>query len=126
MMEWALVILFGAAVLLFILSFIKKDSVKMDEQMEQLASSFGDEMSVLQEKIRNIEIDAEITAQEAGVLALSSEKRSLLREVLDLHKRGYSTESIALKTKHPENEIENLLTPYIKAKNERRTVANDI
>ncbi|PJN90234.1 hypothetical protein CVN76_12265 [Bacillus sp. mrc49] len=125
-MEWALVILFGAAVLLFILSFIKKDSVKMDEQMEQLASSFGDEMSVLQEKIRNIEIDAEITAQEAGVLALSSEKRSLLREVLDLHKRGYSTESIALKTKHPENEIENLLTPYIKAKNERRTVANDI
>ncbi|WP_340371615.1 hypothetical protein [Peribacillus sp. FSL E2-0218] len=126
MMEWALVILFGAAVLLFILSFSKKDSVKVDEQMEQLASSFGDEMSVLQEKIRNIEIDAEITAQEAGVLALSSEKRSLLREVLDLHKRGYSTESIALKTKHPENEIENLLTPYIKAKNERRTVANDI
>ncbi|WP_260320333.1 hypothetical protein [Peribacillus simplex] len=126
MMEWALVILFGAAVLLFILSFSKKDSVKVDEQMEQLASSFADEMSVLQEKIRNIEIDAEITAQEAGVLALSSEKRNLLREVLDLHKRGYSTESIALKTKHPENEIENLLTPYIKAKNERRTVANDI
>ncbi|KWW11486.1 hypothetical protein AS888_01685 [Peribacillus simplex] len=125
-MEWALVILFGAAVLLFILSFSKKDSVKVDEQMEQLASSFADEMSVLQEKIRNIEIDAEITAQEAGVLALSSEKRNLLREVLDLHKRGYSTESIALKTKHPENEIENLLTPYIKAKNERRTVANDI
>ncbi|WP_285766149.1 hypothetical protein [Peribacillus sp. SI8-4] len=126
MMEWALVILFGAAVLLFILSFSKKDSVKVDEQMEQLASSFGDEMNVLQEKIRNIEIDAEITAQEAGVLALSSGKRTLLREVLDLHKRGYSTESIALKTKHPENEIENLLTPYIKAKNERRTVANDI
>lgn len=50
MMEWALVILFGAAVLLFILSFSKKDSVKVDEQMEQLASSFGDEMSVLQEK----------------------------------------------------------------------------
>ncbi|MGE6376471.1 hypothetical protein [Peribacillus muralis] len=126
MMEWTLVILFGAAVLLFILSYSKKDSVKVDEQMEQLASTFGDEMNVLQEKIRNIEIDAEITAQEAGVLDMSSEKRSLLREVLDLHKRGYSSESIALKTKYPENEIEILLTPYIKTKNERRTVANDI
>ncbi|MGE7759550.1 hypothetical protein [Peribacillus sp. NPDC097895] len=126
MMEWALVILFGAAVLLFILSFIKKDSMKVDSQLEMLASNFGDEMNVLHEKIRNIEIDAEITVQEAGILAMSSEKRNLLREVLDLHKRGYSFESIALKTKQPENEIERLLTPYIVTKNERRNVANDI
>ncbi|MFD9626692.1 hypothetical protein [Peribacillus muralis] len=126
MMEWALVILFGAAVLLFILSFSKKDSIKMDQQLEQLASNLGNEMNVLQEKIRNIEIDAEITVHEAGVLAMSSEERILLREVLDLHKRGYSFESIALKTKQPENEIERLLSPYIKNKNERRNVANDI
>ncbi|XHU85402.1 hypothetical protein GW626_12905 [Peribacillus muralis] len=125
-MEWALVILFGAAVVLFILSFSKKDSIKMDQQLEQLASNLGNEMNVLQEKIRNIEIDAEITVHEAGVLAMSSEERILLREVLDLHKRGYSFESIALKTKQPENEIERLLSPYIKNKNERRNVANDI
>ena len=126
MMEWALIILFAAAVLLFILSFIKKDSVKVDSQLEQVAITFGDEMNVLQEKIRNIEIDAEITVQEAGVLAMSSETRILLREVLDLHKRGYSFESIALKTKQSEDEIESMLTPYIKTKNERRNVANDI
>ncbi|MES1038550.1 hypothetical protein FOA20_03380 [Peribacillus simplex] len=125
-MEWALIILFAAAVLLFILSFIKKDSAKVDSQLEQLAITFGDEMNVLQEKIRNIEIDAEITVQEAGVLAMSSETRNLLREVLDLHKRGYSFESIAQKTKQPEEEIESMLTPYIKTKNERRNVANDI
>jgi LPS O-antigen subunit length determinant protein (WzzB/FepE family) len=126
MMEWALIILFAAAVLLFILSFIKKDSVKVDSQLEQIASTFGDEMNVLQEKIRNIEIDAEITVQEAGILAMSSEKRNLLREVLDLHKRGYSFESIALKTKQSEEEIERMLTPYMKTTNERRNVANDI
>ena len=125
MMEWALIILFAVAVLLFILSFIKKDSAKVDSQLEQVAITFGDEMNVLQEKIRNIEIDAEITVQEAGILAMSSEKRNLLREVLDLHKRGYSFESIALKTQQSENEIERLLTPYIKT-NERRNVANDI
>ncbi|UYY97035.1 hypothetical protein OJ967_16450 [Peribacillus frigoritolerans] len=126
MMEWALIILFAAAVLLFILSFIKKDSVKVDSQLEQIASTFGDEMNVLQEKIRNIEIDAEITVQEAGILAMSSEKRNMLREVLDLHKRGYSFESIALKTKQSEEEIERMLTPYMKTTNERRNVANDI
>lgn len=126
MMEWALIILFAAAVLLFILSFIKKDSVKVDSQLEQIASTFGDEVNVLQEKIRNIEIDAEITVQEAGILAMSSEKRNMLREVLDLHKRGYSFESIALKTKQSEEEIERMLTPYMKTTNERRNVANDI
>ncbi|MGE7764840.1 hypothetical protein [Peribacillus sp. NPDC096540] len=126
MMEWALVILFGVGVLLFILSFIKKDSIKVDQQLEQLACTFGDEVNQLQEKIRKIEIDTEITAQETGILAGSSEQRLLLREVLDLHKRGYSFESIALKTKQSENEIERLLTPYIKTNNERRNVANDI
>ncbi|MED3689190.1 hypothetical protein P4534_10240 [Peribacillus butanolivorans] len=126
MMEWALVILFGVAVLLFILSFIKTDSIKVDKQLEHFASTFGEEVNQLQEKIRKIEIDAEITAQETGILAGSSEQRLLLREVLDLHKRGYSFESIALKTQQSENEIERLLTPYIKTNNERRNVANDI
>ena len=56
-----------------------------------------EEVHQLQQQIRNIELDAEITAQEAGILAASSEQRILLRDVLDLHKRGYSFDSIAAK-----------------------------
>ncbi len=128
MMEWALAILFGAAILLLILSFLKtmRISSKVEQHIDLLSSSFNDEVYQLQQKIRNIELDAEITAQEAGILAGSSKQRILLRDVLDLHKRGYSFESIATKKKLTKNEIENLLAPYIKTKEERGKVANEI
>lgn len=126
MMLWALAILFGAALILFIVSFIKTDSMKVEQQLEQITSTFGDEVSQLQMQIRNLEIDAEIMAQEAGLLSGPSEKWSLLHDVLDLYKRGYSIDSIAAKKERSIEEIEDMLAPYIKAKEERRKVVNDI
>ena len=128
MMEWTLAILFGIAILLLILSFLKtmQSSSKMEQHIDLLSFSFNDEVSQLQQKIRNIELDAEITAQEAGILAGSSKQRILLRDVLDLHKRGYSFESIATKKELTKNEIEHLLAPYTITKDERSKVANDI
>ncbi|MGE7603807.1 hypothetical protein ACQKL5_15140 [Peribacillus sp. NPDC097675] len=125
-MSWALAILFGVAVILFIVSFFKTDSMKIEQQIEQITSTFGDEVSQLQMQIRNLEIDSEIMAQEAGLLAGSSEKWSLLHDVLDLYKRGYSLDSIAAKKERSIEEIQDMLVPYIKAKEERRKVANDI
>ncbi|MBS4219164.1 hypothetical protein KHA96_12635 [Bacillus sp. FJAT-49711] len=124
-MEWVLIILFGAAVLLLILSFIKsmKSSSKMEKQIDQISNSFMDDMYQLEQKIRNLELDAEITAQEAGILPVSSEHRLLLRDMLDLHKRGYSYDSIATKTQLTKEEVDRLLAPYIKAKDERSKVA---
>ncbi|MCJ8007453.1 hypothetical protein ACFFF5_14350 [Lederbergia wuyishanensis] len=126
-MEWVLAILFGAAVLLLILSFIKsmKSSSNFEKQMDQLSYSLMDDIHQLEQKIRNLEIDAEITAQEAGVLPGSSKERLLLRDMLDLHKRGYSFESIAMKKQLPKNEVDHLLAPYIRVKDERSKVAND-
>ena len=126
MMLWALAILFGAALILFIVSFIKTDSMKVEQQLEQITSTFGDEVSQLQMQIRNLEIDAEIMAQEAGLLSGPSEKWTLLHDVLDLYKRGYSIDSIAAKKERSIEEIEDMLAPYIKAKEERRKVVNDI
>ena len=114
-MGWALTILFSAAVLLLILSYFKTwQTSKKEQQIEHISLTFMEEVNKLQQQIRNIEIDAEITAQEAGVLAASSEKRNLLRDVLDLHKRGYSMESIAKKKQLTKYEVEHLLTPYMK------------
>ncbi|MFJ7745906.1 hypothetical protein [Peribacillus sp. NPDC097295] len=126
MMSWALAILFGVAVILFIVSYIKTDSAKVEQQMEQITSTFGDEVNQLQMQIRTLEINAEIMAQEAGLLSGPSEKWSLLHDVLDLYKRGYSLDSIAAKKDRSIEEIEYMLVPYIKAKDERRKVANDI
>lgn len=118
MMEWTLAILFGAAVLLLILSFYKtvQSSSKVEQQIDQLTYTFMNDVNQIQQQIRNIELDAEITAQEAGVLAGSSSQRIMVREALDLHKRGYSFESIATKIQLTENEVEQLLAPYIKTK----------
>jgi TolA-binding protein len=127
MMEWALAILFGTAVLLLILSFVKtkQSSSKVEQQIEQISFTFTDEVHQLQQQIRNIELDAEILAQEAGIQADSPKERILMREVLDLHKRGYSFESIASKKRLTEYDVEQLLAPYIKSKDERRKVSND-
>lgn len=126
MMSWTLAILFGVAVILFIISFVKTDSMKVEQQIEQVTSTFGDEVSQLQMQIRSLEIDAEIMAQEAGLLSGPPEKWILLHDVLDLYKRGYSIDSIAAKKERSIEDIEDLLAPYIKAKNERRKVVNDL
>lgn len=127
-MEWALAILFCVAVVLIIWSSIKeRKKAKVEEQrIEHLSFSIMEQIDKLQQQIRNIELDTEITAQEAGILKGSSEHRLLLREILDLHKRGYSIESIAMKKKMTATEVEQLLTPYMKINNEGRKVANDI
>ena len=126
MMEWALAILFGVAILLLVLSFFKtKETSKVEQQIEDISLSFTDKVHQLQQQIRNIELDAEITAQEAGILAASSTHRILLRDVIDLHRRGYSFESIALKKQMTPNEIEHLLAPYMKSKDERSMVAHE-
>lgn len=127
-MEWTIVILFAAALLLLILSFVKakQSSKTVDQQIEELSYSFTNEIKELQQQIHNMELDAEITAQEAGILPGTSKQRILLREVLDLYKRKYSFESIAQRTQLTPYEVEHLLTPYLKAKNEGSNVTNEI
>ena len=126
-MEWTIVILFAAAILLLIISFVKtkQSSKTVDQQIEELSYSFTNEINQLQQQIRNLELDAEITAQEAGILTGSSKQRLLIREVLDLYKRKYSFESIAQRTQLTPFEVEHLLTPYMKAKDEGSNGTNE-
>ncbi len=126
-MEWTLAILFGSAILLLILSFSKtRQSQKAAQQeLEQFSISIMEEVYQLQKKMRDFELDAEISANEKGKQSVSPKQRILMREVLDLHKRGYSLEGIATETELTENEVRLLLTPYLEEKDERRKVAND-
>lgn len=127
-MEWALTILFGAAAVLLILSFTKtkQSSKQIEQQIEEVSFTFMDELNKVQQQIRNMELDAEITVTEAGLLANTSKHRHLLREVLDLHKRRYSFESIAEKTQLTKDEVEQLLTPYMKVTDEGSKAVNEL
>ncbi|WP_421384037.1 hypothetical protein ACOJQI_05635 [Bacillus salacetis] len=121
MMGWVIAILFGSAVVLLILSFIKTTQSKsqLEYQIEHSSISLMNEIHELQKQIRNIELDAEITAKQAGAIEMDSQERLMLREVLDMHKRGYSVDSIAEKTELNPHEVERLLAPYMVRKLER-------
>jgi hypothetical protein len=127
LMEWAIALLFAAAVVLLILSFSKNNqqSKSFEKQLEETTFTYMEEINKLQEQIRNLELDSEIIAVQAGLLN-GSGQRILHREILDLYKRGYSAESIALKKQLSVDEIEQLLSPFKQLSNEGSNVAHDI
>ncbi|KAA9025662.1 hypothetical protein [Niallia endozanthoxylica] len=127
-MDWAIAILFAAAIVLLIISFRKsKDTSKaLEQQIEEMSFTFMDEVNKLQQQIRHVELDAEITVQEAGIDVGTFAHRQLLREILELNRRGYSFDSIATKKQMSVEEVTQLLTPYIRTKDEGGKVSNDI
>jgi predicted Holliday junction resolvase-like endonuclease len=121
MMGWVIAILFGSAIVLLILSFFKTTQSKsqLEQQIEHSSISLMNEVHELQKQIRTIELDAEITAKQSGAMEQTSQERIMLREVLDMQKRGYSTDSIAAKTGLKTYEVEEMLAPYMARKIER-------
>ncbi|WP_312469459.1 hypothetical protein [Neobacillus sp.] len=126
MMEWTLAGLFGISAILLIISILKtvQASKVTRNEIDMVHVANMKEIHSMQESIRNLELDIEVVLEEAGV-QLSSEKKLFLREVLDLYKRNYSIVSIAEKKQVSESEIELLLAPYQKLKDEGRKVANE-
>ncbi len=125
-MEWTLAILFFAAVVLLIGSTIRSRKTAKAEQREidMIHLSVTEEITQLQTQVRNLELDIEIIEKESGV-RLSLADRVKLREVLDLHRRKYSIETIAGQKKLTTEQVEKMLAPYIMEKEERRSVVNE-
>lgn len=125
-MEWALAILLAAAIVLLILSFYIAGKTKQDQKRENevLSATFIKEVNQLQEQISNVELDLEILAYEANIKS-SSEQRAVLREVVDLHRRKYSLNTIAAKTNLSENEIEKMIEPFKTIKPKRGNVDDE-
>jgi hypothetical protein len=125
-MEWTLAGLFGISAILLIVSIVKASHTSKVEHNEinLIHISTMKEINAIQESVRNIELDIEVVINEAGI-QLSSEEKLFMREVLDLYKRNYSIESIAEMKQVPVSEIEQLLAPFQKLKDEGRKVVNE-
>jgi hypothetical protein len=100
-----------------------RDSKVEKKQIDLVHVSMMKEINSIQDSIRDIELDIEVVIKEAGI-QLSADEKLFMREVIDLYRRNYSIESIAEKKEVPETEIEQLLTPYLKVKDEGGLVAN--
>ncbi|MDM5326380.1 hypothetical protein [Neobacillus sp. CF12] len=124
-MEWTLIGLFLLSALLLGFSLFKsyRDSKVEKKQIDLVHVSMMKEINSIQDTIRDIELDIEVVINEAGI-QLSPERKLFIREVIDLYRRNYSIESIAEKKEVPETEIEQLLAPFLKIKDEGGLVAN--
>jgi hypothetical protein len=124
-MEWTLFGLFLLSALLLVFSIVKtyRDSKAEKKQIDLVHVSMMKEINSIQDSIRDIELDIEVVTKEAGI-QLSTEEKLFMREVIDLYRRNYSIESIAEMKEVPVTEIEQLLTPYLKIKDEGGQVAN--
>lgn len=124
-MEWTLFGLFLISAILLGFSLVKsyRDSKAEKKQIDLVHVSIMKEINSIQDSIRDIELDIEVVINEAGI-QLSADEKLFLREVIDLYRRNYSIESIAEKKEVPETEIEQLLSPYLKIKDEGGLVAN--
>jgi len=124
-MEWTLLGLFLLSALLLVFSIVKsiRDSKVEKKQIDLVHVSMMKEINNIQDSIRDLELDIEVVTKEAGI-QLSAEEKLFMREVVDLYRRNYSIESIAEKKEVPVTEIEQLLTPYLKIKDEGGQVAN--
>ncbi|MGG3421600.1 MULTISPECIES: hypothetical protein [Heyndrickxia] len=123
-MVWTLVILFAVSVVLLIMSIFKTRNRAKEEQqeLETVHLALMDEINHLKDGIRTLELEMEILEKEAGIQLSAFDKQFRL-EVLDLYKRNYSIESIAEKKQVTKAEIEEILAPFMAAKNERSKVA---
>ncbi len=126
-MNIALITLFSTAVVLLLISFMKmkKQTKEEKKQLDSYYAVMLDETNKLQEQINKLELNAEVTAQEAGIMTYHSEERQVMVKMLDLYKRGYSIKSIASMHKLTEDEVVELLAPFEGPSQRRRKVAND-
>lgn len=127
MMEWAFIILLVTAALLLVLSFyqLKKSSKEEQRQLDTMYFSLNDEIVKLQQQVRELELDKEVMEHAANPQLISFEERVLLREMLDLYKRGYTMDGIAANKNIDRNKVEDMLTPYISIRDERGVAANE-
>ncbi|RST58647.1 hypothetical protein [Siminovitchia terrae] len=126
-MEWTLGGLFAVSALLLIMSGIKGRKATKEElkEIDMIHVSTMNEIKDIKDSIRKMELDIEIITNESN-LPISAEERIFRREVLDLYNRKYSIENIAGQKKVSENEIRQIIAPYITEKNERSKVTNEI
>ncbi|WML31317.1 hypothetical protein RCG24_05435 [Neobacillus sp. OS1-32] len=116
-MEWTLALLFVISILLLFISLgsTRRNAKKEQNEIDMIHMALMKEINDMQGAIRNIELDLEVIAKEAGV-QLSDDEKLLMREILDLYKRKYSIESIAEKKQVSVSKIEQLLTPHLTSK----------
>ncbi|MDV2683173.1 hypothetical protein AB3N04_03570 [Alkalihalophilus sp. As8PL] len=110
MIEWTIMILLVIAILLFVLSFFRKDkATEVERQMENFSITLMQEIYQLKKKIRILEEELLVSSDQAPTKARSASTQKLQAEVESLHQKGYTLEIISEKTGLTPLEVERIL-----------------
>lgn len=114
MIETTIIILFSIAVLLFILSFFRKDrTYELEKQIEDLSIRHMQEIYQLKKKVQLLEEELLIQSPLSSFQAKPTAKQRLLAEIGNLYERGDDLQGIAKKTGLTYGEVEQLLKSYL-------------
>ncbi|ERN54808.1 hypothetical protein M3689_04525 [Alkalihalophilus marmarensis] len=109
MIEWTIMILLVIAILLFVLSFFRKDkATEVERQMENFSITLMQEIYQLKKKIRILEEELLVNGQDVPK-ARSTSAQKLQAEVESLRDKGFTLEIIAEKTGLTPLEVERLV-----------------
>ncbi|WP_096188413.1 type II secretion system protein [Evansella halocellulosilytica] len=112
-METLIIILFVTAILLFVLSFFRKDPAKeMEKQLENFSIQFMQELYQVKKKVEVLEEEYMIpsTSPSSDETESKLNNKPLTRDdVLSMYEEGYSVQEIASFTDKSEQEIEEIL-----------------
>ncbi|MDT8861737.1 hypothetical protein N0O92_16080 [Alkalihalobacillus sp. MEB130] len=104
-MELIIIILFSLSIILFVLSFFRKDRVKqLEKQMDQLSITYMQEIYQLKKKIRLLEEELLISPRHSFDVQHKNEA-----DVIDLFESGNDLRTIASKTNISLAEVEHIL-----------------
>ncbi|WP_017728331.1 hypothetical protein [Halalkalibacterium ligniniphilum] len=108
-MEWMIIGLLILSIVLFILSFFRKDkTAELERQMENFSITLMQEIYQLKKKIRILEEEL-LIEQNPTSRSRSSSTAALTEEVFQLYEAGYSIDEIAKSTGLNKPEVEQLL-----------------
>ncbi|MCM3712886.1 hypothetical protein M3202_02245 [Alkalihalobacillus oceani] len=117
-MEVAIIILFSLAIVLFLLSFFRKDSSKkLEQELETLSLTHLQDMYQIKKRLAVLE-DELLISQQRSPFQKKSRSHQLMQEVIALYEQEMSSEEIATATGLTADEVERLLIPYLQAEKE--------
>ncbi|MCM3761664.1 hypothetical protein M3212_12785 [Alkalihalobacillus oceani] len=117
-METAIIILLSLAILLFLLSFFRKDSTKkLEQELETLSLTHLQDMYQIKKRLGVLE-DELLISQQRSPFQQKSRSHQLMQEVVALYEQEMSSEEIATATGLTSDEVERLLIPYLQAEKE--------
>lgn len=103
-------VLVAVAILLFILSYFKKDeSTETDRKIENFSITLMKEMNQLNEKVTMIESEVFQNEKERSFAKALFNEKEKKRKILGMFAGGYSNEEIAMKLNVPEDDVEAII-----------------